>query len=160
VNSLPAKGLARVLSEAALVGCALSVLVHLIALLGFHSKALLSFQLGLFLGLVPMAIPTFLAQERLLSKLSFLDRVRKSHVAWKVIVAKTPRWLRRTFATLGCYAMASFVVFLFRNFSTKIPSDHDELWIMSVYAAAFYSAYAAILTSYVESERPLRLDEI
>ena len=160
MKSLPAKGVARALAAVSIAGCALSISVQVIALLGFHSKALLNFQIGLFLGMFPLAIPTFLAQERLLPRLPFLDRVRRSHVAWNVLLAKTPEWLRRTFTALGYYAMASFVVFLFKNFSTKIPSEHDELWILSAYAAAFYSAFAAILMSYARSERPLRLDEI
>ena len=161
MKSLPAKGVARALTAVSIAGCALSILVHVIALLGFHSKALLNFQIGLFLGMVPLAaIPASLAWERLLPRLSFLDRVRRSHVAQKALLAKTPEWLRRTFTALGYYAMASFVVFLFKNFSTKIPSQRDELWILSAYAAVFYSAFAAILMSYARSDRPLRLDEI
>lgn len=160
VKSLPAKGLARALSAVALAGCALSILIHVSALLGFYSKAILNFQIGLFLSMVPMGIPTFLAHERLLPKLSFRDRVKKSWVVWQVPIAKAPDWLRKMFTALGYYAMASFVIFLLRNFPTKVPSDHDELWILSAYAAAFYSAFAAILMSYARSERPLRLDEI
>ena len=71
-----------------------------------------------------------------------------------------PGWLRRTYTALGYYAMALFAIFLFRNFSTKVPSDYDELWILSAYAAAFYSAIAAILMSYARSERQLRPDEL
>lgn len=160
MKSLPAKALARALSAVALVGCTLSVCIHLIALLGFQSRAILNVQLGLFVGIAPMGIPAFLAHERLLPKFSFLDRVRKSWEIWQASIANAPHWLRRMFTALGYYAMGLFVVFLWRNFSTKVPSDRDELWITSAYAATFYSAYATMLTSYARSERPLRRDEI
>ena len=148
------------MSSVALAGCALSVCVHLIALLGFNSKALLSFELGLFLVMFPIGIPACLAHERLLPKLSFLDRFRKSWVISQVSIAKAPKWLRKMYRALGCYAMALFAIFLYRNFSTKVPSDYEELWILSAYSAAFYSAFAAILMSYVRTERPLRSDEL
>ena len=164
MNGLPAKGLARALSAVALAGCALSICIHLIALLGFYYKAILNFQLALMFGIFPLAIPVVLAQERLLSELSFRDRMfgRKLgyNVTWKILLVKTPEWLRRTVTALMYYTIASFVVFLFKNFSTKVASGHDELWIVSAYGAFFYSAFAAILMSYARSERPLRPDEI
>ena len=82
------------------------------------------------------------------------------NVTWKILLVKTPEWLRRTVTALMYYTIASFVVFLFKNFSTKVASGHDELWIVSAYGAFFYSAFAAILMSYARSERPLRPDEI
>ena len=159
-NSLPAKGLARALAAVSIAGCALSVCVHLIVLLGFHSKAILSFQVGLFLGIFPLGIPAFLAQERLLARWSFRERVGNSWATQKALLAKAPERLRWTFFALGYYAMAAFVVFLCRNFSTKVPSERDELWILSAYAAAFYSGFATMLMSYARSERPLRPEEI
>jgi hypothetical protein len=165
VNSLPAKGTARVLSEVALVGCALSVLVHVIALLGFYSRAILYFQLGLVSGIFLMSIPALLAQERLLSEFSSRDRFRmfdprySRKVRLKILLANTPKWLRQTFNALLCYFVAFFVMFVYRTFPNK-GSELDEVLQFSAGTAVFYSGIAAILTSYAASERPLRTDEI
>jgi hypothetical protein len=160
MSSLPLKGLARTLSVIALAGLALSISVHLLALLGFHSKAILKFQIGLFLGIFPMFILAYLAQERLLSELSLRERWGNHKLIWKILFANTPEWLRRTVTALMYYALASFALFLGRNYSTKVAGEWDELWILSVYAAAFYSSIAAILMSYARTERPLRRYEI
>jgi hypothetical protein len=165
VSSLPAKGVARALSGVDLVGCALSASVHLVALLGFHSKAILNFQIGLFLGIFLMFVPAFLAQERLLSKFSSRDRFRmfdprfSRKVRLKIIFVNTPRWLRRTVNALLCYYLAFFAVFAYRTFPNK-ATELDEILLFSAGTAVFYCGFAAILTSYVASERPLRPDEI
>jgi hypothetical protein len=158
-NSLPAKGLARALSVVALAGCALSLCINLIALLGFHSKAILNFQIDMVLGIFPMAIPTVLAQERLLSELFFLDRVRKSRVAWRFLLAKAPEWMRSLYRSLSWYTVAVFVVFAWRNGGAKSSSQLDELWYMSAFVAAAYSAEAALLMSYGRCEHPIRFGD-
>jgi hypothetical protein len=165
VKSLPAKGFARALSAVALAACAMSVCVHLIALLGSHSKALLYFQLGLSFAIFGMFFPAYLAQERLLSEFSSRDRFRmfdprfSRKVRLKIIFANTPRWLRQTLNGIGFYYLVFFAVFVYRTFPSK-ASDNDEILLLSVNAAAFYCAFAATLTSYARSERPLRPDEI
>jgi hypothetical protein len=143
----------------------MSVCVHLIALLGFHSKALSTFQFGLFFGVFLMAVPALFAQERLLSKFSSRDRFRmfdprfSRKVRLKIIFAKTPRWLRRTFSALLCYYLVFFAVFAYRTFPNK-ASELDEILLFSAGTAVFYCGFAALLTSYAASERPLRPDEI
>lgn len=80
-------------------------------------------------------------------------------VRLKIIFAKTPRWLRQTLNGIGFYYLVFFAVFVYRTFPNK-ASENDEILLLSVNAAAFYCAFAAILTSYAGSERPLRSDEI
>jgi hypothetical protein len=165
VNSLPAKGAARVLSAVSIAACALSVCVHLIALLGFHSKSILNFQLGLFFGVFIMFWPAYLAQERLLSQISFKDRFRMfdprfSHkMRSKIILVNTPTWLRQVCYGILCYFFIFFAVFAYRTFPNK-ASELDEILLFSGCAAGFYSGYAAILASYARTERLLRPDEI
>ena len=148
-----------------MAACAMSVCVHLIALLGFHSKALLNFQLGLFVGVFVLFVPSYLAQERLLSEFSSRDRFRmfdprfSSKVRLKIIFANTPRWLRQTVNALLIYYLAFFAVFAYRTFPNK-ASMLDEILLFSSGTAVFYCAYAAMLTSYAGTERPLRPDEI
>ena len=131
----------------------------MIALLGFHPKAILNFQLGLFLGIFPMFIPAYLAQERLLSELSRLDRL--SYVVHRrIILANAPAWLQKMYKMLGYYFFAFFAVFAYRTFPNKATTELDEVLLLSVGAALFYSGFAANLTSYAGTEHPLRLDEI
>lgn len=49
-KELPLQGFARALGKLALVGCALSLLIHAIALLGFHPVGLVRIEHGLFFG--------------------------------------------------------------------------------------------------------------
>jgi len=148
-----------------LAGCALSVCVHLIALLGSHSQALLNFQLGLFVGVFVLFVPAYLAQERLLSEFSSRDRFRmfdprfSSKVRLKILLGNTPKWLRQTCNALLYYYLVFFVIFAYRNFPNK-ASMLDAIPLFSSGTAVFYCAFAAILTSYAGSERPLRPDEI
>jgi hypothetical protein len=166
VKSLPAQGFARVLSNVGLAGCALSVLVHLITLLGFYSKAILNFQLGLFLAIFPMSLPVFFAQARLMSGLPPRDRVRlfdpkhNSRIREKIILGNTPAWLRKLFSALLYYFIIFFVVFAYRNISNKTTSEPVEVQMFSIGAGVFYSAIAALLTSYARTDHPLTLVEI
>lgn len=165
-NPLPGKGVARLLSKVALVGCALSVLVHLITLLGFSSKAILNFQIGLVLAIFPVSIPVLFAQARLMSGLSPRDRVRlfdpkhNSRIREKVILANTPAWLRKLFSALLYYFIIFFVVFTYRTFPSKTTSELVEVQMFSACAAGFYSGIAALLTSYAGTDHPLTLNEI
>jgi|ERR1700687_4907121 len=163
-NPLPAKGFARALSKVALVLCALSMLVHAIALLGFHTKAIFNFQMGLFFSIFPMSLPVLFATRRLQSELTARNRFwmfnpRFSFKAQKMTLAKTPTWLLRTQKALLFYCLAFFVVFAYRTFPNK-ATELDEVQLFSIVVAGFYSGFAAILTSYARSERPLTLDEI
>ncbi|HYL59389.1 MAG TPA: hypothetical protein VEU51_10995 [Candidatus Acidoferrales bacterium] len=144
----------------AFAGCGLSLSVHAITLLGFHSKALLDLQLGLFLGVFPVFLAAVLAQQRLLSEFSQLDRFKLGNKMWRVIVARTPKWLRTLSYVLMGYALALFAVFAYLNFRNESASELDEIRLMSAYSAAFYTAAAMVLVSYVESEHPLGRDEI
>ena len=162
-NPLPAKGFARVLSKVALVCCALSVLVHVIAL-GFYSKALLNFQGGLFLAIFPMFLPALFATQRLQSELYAHNRFwmfnpRFSSKVQKMTLANAPTWLLRTLKGIFIYYIAFFVLFAYRTFPNK-DTNLDEVQMLSAGAAVFYAAIAAILTSYAGTDHPLRLDEI
>src|SRR5713101_4434776 len=111
-NPLPARGFARVLSKVALVGCALSVSVHLVTLLGFHSKAFFNFVMDLFLGIFPMSLPALFATQRLQSELTarkpfWMFDPRFSSKVRKMTPANAPEWLRRLFSALLYY----FLVF-------------------------------------------------
>jgi hypothetical protein len=165
VKSLPAKGVARALTAVALAGCSLSVCVHLIALLGSHSKALLKFQLGLFVGVFVLFVPAYLAQKRLLSEFSSRDRFRmfdprfSNKVRLKILLVNTPKWLRQTFNAISYYYLVFFVIFAYRTFPNK-AGKLDEILLFSSVTAAAYCAFAAVLTSYARTERPLRPDEI
>jgi len=162
-NPLPAKGFARVLSKVALVCCALSVLVHVIAL-GFYSKALLNFQIGLFLAIFPMFLPVLFASRRLQSELYAHSRFwmfnpRLSSKVQKMTLANAPTWLLRALYALFIYYFAFFVLFAYRTFPNK-ATNLDEVQVISAGAAVFYIAFAAVLTSYARTDHPLRLDEI
>jgi hypothetical protein len=149
----------------ALAACAMSVCIHLIALLGFHSKALLNFQLGLFLGVFVLFVPAYLAQQRLLSEFSSRDRFRmfdprfSSKVRLKILLANTPKWLRQTCNALLYYYIVFFVIFAYQTFPNK-ASMLDEILLFSSGTAVFYCAFAAILSSYARTEYPLKPAEI
>jgi len=166
MKTLPAKGVARAVSVVAMGGCALSLSVLTLALLGFHSKTLLNFQIALFVGVFPVFFLAVLAQERLLSEFSFRDRVRMNNpefglkVIRKVLVAHAPKWLWVTSIALLVNALAQFAVFAYATFPAKSASKADELRLFSAYAAAFYSAAAMILLSYAGTELPMRPDEL
>jgi hypothetical protein len=149
-----------VLIAVSYAGCGLSLSVNAITLLGFHSKALMDLQVGLFLAVFPVCLPAVLAQHRLLSEFSQLDRLRLGNKLWRVIEARAPKWLPRLSSVLMGYALALFAVFAYLNFSNQSASELDEIRLLSAYAAAFYAAAAMLLASYVESEHPLVRDEI
>ena len=159
-NSLPARGLARALGAVALLECALSVSVHLIALLGFHSKGILNFQIGLTFGIFAMFIPTYLAQWLLLSEFpsSMFDSRFNGAAKLKIILACNPNWLRQTDYALLYYFFAFFAVFAYRTFPNH-AGRLDEILLFSAGAAGFYCAEAAMLMSYGRSEHPLRFGD-
>ena len=165
-NPLPAKGFARLLSKVALVGCALSVSVHLITLLGFCSKAIFNFQIGLVLAIFPMSLPVLFAQARLMSALTPRDRVRlfdpkhNTRIREKIILANTPAWLRKLLSALLYYFIVFFVVFTYRNFPNKTTPELVEVQMFSIGAGVFYSGIAALLTSYSGTDHPLTFEEI
>jgi hypothetical protein len=160
VNTLPAKGLARALSAVALAGCALSVAVHLIALLGFHSKALLNLQVSLFFGVFLMFVPAVLAERLLFSEFpsSMFDSRFNGAAKLKIILACNPKWLRQTYYALLYYFFAFFAVFAYRTFPNH-AGQLDEILLFSAGAAGFYCAEAAMLMSYARSEHPLRFGD-
>jgi hypothetical protein len=159
-NSLPARGLARALSVVALVGCALSISVHLIALLGFHSEGILNFQIGLLFGIFAMFIPTYLAQESLFSEFpsSVLDSRFNRGAKLKIMLASNPKWVGPTYYALLYYFFAFFAVFAYRTFP-KHAGQLDEILLSSALAAGFYFAEAAMLMAYGLSEHPIRFGD-
>ena len=161
VKSLPAKGLARALSAVALSACALTILTQMIELAGFHSKAIMHLQLGLYLACVATLIPSTLARRRLLPELSFYDRVMRFQGIQHLTQARAPKWLRQLNAALAYYWMGSFVIFLCLEL-LRGPSQR-ELWHnawVSSFVVMGYSTVATVLMSYARSERPFRAGEI
>jgi hypothetical protein len=160
VNSLPATRLARALSVVALVGCALSVFVHLIALLGFHSKGILNFQIGLSFGIFAVFIPAFLAERLLFSEFpsSMFDSRFNGSARLKIILENNPKCLGQTYYALLYYFFAFFAVFAYRTFPNH-AGQLDEILLFSAGAAGFYCAEAAILLSYGRSLHPQRFGD-
>ena len=153
---------ARALSSLALAGCALSLCVHFLSLAGFYSQLIFKVQMCLFVGVFPLGVITILAQESLLSEFSTFKRIftfRLARASRAAMLAGTPVWLRNAADALTAYAVSLFVLFVIRNFP-NMGTKLDELRLFSAYPAAFYAAFAAILTSYANTERPLRPDEI
>jgi hypothetical protein len=157
VKSLPAKGLARALSAVSLAGCALSALVHAIALLGFHSKPILNFQLSLVFGIFPMGMAAILAERILFSEFpsSMFDPRFNGSAKLKIILAENPKWLAQTYYALLYYFFAFFAVLAYRTFPNH-AGHLDEILLFSAGAAFFYCGAAAILRSYGRNEHPLR----
>jgi len=77
----------------------------------------------------------------------------------KMTPANAPEWLRRLFSALLYYFLVFFVVFTYRTFPNK-ATELDEVQMFSIGAGVFYSAIAALLTSYAGTDHPLTLDEI
>jgi hypothetical protein len=166
VKTLPAQGLARAVSVLAMTGCAISLAIHLLALLGFSSRAVMTFQVALSVGVIAMYIPAVIAWNRLASGSPPGERLRAfnprftARVLWKLIGGSAPPWVRVTSRGLAYYAMAAFAVFAFELYRAKQASDIAELRMLSIYAAAFYSVSAMILQSYARSDRIFGPDEL
>ena len=162
VKSLPAKGLARALSAVALSACALTILTQMIELSGFHSKAIMHLQMGLWLGIAASYVPYTITRRRLLPKLSFYERVMRFRGIQYLTQARAPKWLRQLNAALAYYWMGSFVVFFCLELLSKGLSQ-SELWHnawVSSFVVMGYSTVATVLMSYARSERPFRADEV
>jgi len=135
-------------------------------LLGFYSKGIFNLQMSLFVAIFPISLPVLFAQSRLMSGLSPGDRYRlfdrkfNSRIREKIILANTPEWLRKLFSALLYYFIIFFVVFTYRTFPNKTTSALVEVQMFSACAAGFYSAIAALLTSYAGTHHPPTLDEI
>jgi len=122
LKTLPWKRLARFLSKVAIAGCALSLVLHAYALLGFYSASTMKLVLYLFIGTFSVLIPALSWQHLLLSEFSaFRDVVFgmvlpkfPSHVLSKCVLAKAPRWLRGSSTLLMVYAMGLFVFYLYK----------------------------------------------
>jgi hypothetical protein len=167
MTSLPGKSLARAVSTVAIAGCALSLSVHVLALIGVYSKSILNFEIGLFTGVFPVFLLAVLAQERLLTKFTFQDRMIRMldpkfghKVVSRLLLGQSPKWLRTVFIALFVNALAQFAIFAYQTFPSGTASQSTELRILSAYAAAFYSAAATILASYARTERVLGPDEL
>lgn len=167
MTTLPAKGIASGASAIATAGCALSLSVHLLALFGVYSNLILNFGMYLVVGVFPVFFLAVLAQEGLLSKFSFRDRMLRmfnpkfAHkVIWRLLLGMAPKWLRAISIALFVNAMVQFAIFAYQIFPSNSSSQLGELRLLSAYAAAFYSAAATILSSYARTERPLRPYEL
>ena len=162
MKSLPAKGFASALSALALAACALTILTQMIELAGFHSKAIMHLQMGLWLGIAASYVPYTITRRRLLPELSFYERVMRFQGIQHLTQARAPKWLRQLNAALAYYWMGSFVVFFCLELLSKGPSQ-SELWHdawVSSWLVVGYSTVATVLMSYARSERPFRADEI
>jgi hypothetical protein len=167
MNTLPGKSVARGVSTIAIAGCALSLSVHVLALIGVYSKSIVNFGRGLFIGVFPVFFLAVLAQERLLSKFTFRDRMFRmfnpkfAHkVTWKLLLGQAPKWLRAVLMVLFVNALAQFALFAYQIVRSGSPSQSAQLRIDSAYAAVFYAAAATILGSYARTERALGPDEL
>jgi hypothetical protein len=151
------KAAARGLSTLSLVGCGLSLCIHLLSLAGFYSKFVFNFQMALFFGVFPIGLVVVLAQESLLWNVSQYDRAFRPHKMIAAVFAGCPSWLKNGSYGLGAYAIALFV---FLGALSNMDDKLNELRLFSAYPAAFYAAFAGILISYANTERSLSPDEI
>ena len=164
MTPLPARSFAPGVALLAMVGSALSLLIHSLTLLGFYSKAILNFETYLFIGLFPTLIMAGLAYNRLLSEfpLSYRTRMYNPRFSLKVmrkLTSNAPRWLRALSLSLLLYApIRSLLSGGF--FQERAVSDALGLSVFSAYVAGFLSLAATILISYAGFERPLRADEL
>jgi len=134
----------------------------MIELAGFHSKAIMDLQTGLYLGMAATCIPDALARRRLLPKISFYQRVMKAQGTEYLIRARAPKWLRQLSAALVYYGLGSILVFSCLELLSRVQSQR-ELWqtaAASGFAVFGYSIVATTLISYARSERPFTADEI
>lgn len=159
MRTLPAQGAAQIVSVIAMAGCAMSLFVHALVLLGFYTAAIFRLQLPLFLGGFAMLIVACLAQEALLSQFTFAQRMRGRSVM-RALTANAPTWLRYASYAILAYALALFLVFSCGTFLNKPVTESDELRIFTAYTAAFYAGAAMILMSYSRTDHPLRPDEL
>ena len=162
MKSLPAKGLARALGAVLLAAGALTAFSQIIELVGFHSKAIMHLQTGLYVGVVATIIPYALARRRLLPEMTFYQRVMKARGIQYLTQARAPKWLRQLNAAVGFYWLGSFVVFFCLELLSREPSQR-ELWDnarVSSLAVLGSSVIATTLISYARSERPFTADEI
>ena len=166
MNILPGKSFARGISAVAVTGCVLSLSVHLLALAGASSKSLLKLALGLLVGVFPIFFLAVLAQERLLSKFTFRDRMIRmlnpkfARRVQRFIKSRAPKWLQGMFLALLVNALVQLLLFAFQAVSPDPPSQAVQLRLVSAYAAAFYAGAAMVLASYANTERTLAADEI
>jgi len=135
------------------LGLALSVAVHLAALLGLHVP---SEALNLHLGLFVVWIPTILLSN-------FTRHGFRRHYGWKDSLRGCPLWLQWMVYGLFAYAFANMLLMFFNGLAAetiaplRVFSGH---W-MAFYGAAFGVLYSTVhLTPSVQdlAEKPLPLN--
>lgn len=128
-----------------LVGLVLSLWVHLGALAG-RKVAPESFFFMLHIGIFVVWLPAVLVAQRRIGSMQRRDM-------WKVLLARTPEWVRYMVYGFGTYAIVNFLIFIAHappNGSNGDPpavvwrgfSGH---W-MAFYAAAFAIFYSAAIS--------------
>jgi len=124
----------------AAVGLALSVLVHVSALLGWPDP-FESYVWGLHAGVFVVWPPAILVTQR-------YTRDFKQAEFWKAALRGCPRWMRTMmYACLG-YAIVNFGWFMFSDFSGGAPRATDnDVRAFSGHWMAFYSAALAVMYS-------------
>jgi hypothetical protein len=164
-GTLPAKALAHWIGVLAIAGSALSLSVHTFAALGLYSKAILGFEIYLFVVLFPILIIAGLAYNRLLAELSSTERMRIYNPIFSLKMARklsanAPAWLRIASLSLFLYAAVRSLLSGFLFSSESVVADAKGLCVFSAYVAAFLALAATILISYAGTENSLTADEL
>lgn len=121
-----------------MAGCALSLSIHILALIGVYSKSILNFATSLLVGVLPVFFLAVLAQERLLFKFTFRDRMfrmfnpRFAHkVTSRLLLGQAPKWLRVVLITLFVNAFAQFALFAYQTFPSGSLGQSAELRMLA-----------------------------
>jgi len=130
----------------AAIGCVLSLIVHITALLGMN---LISDRNFIFLlaGSALTYVPAF-------STAQWTTRDFKQREMWKAALRGCPRCMRVMVNVLGFYAVASFFLFAALSSRRSQPGGAigPQMWWMSTYGMAFYWTSFALLHSALSSK--------
>ncbi|MBE3603841.1 hypothetical protein IMX07_09415 [bacterium] len=165
MKRLPLRGFARALARVAEIGLTLSVIAHLMTLLGWRGNAMATFEIGLFAGAVLVFAPAVIAQEILVWELSTIDRFRafKPVIGRKIrnatIFFANPRWLRIVVYGIFGYAVAIAALTSYLGVRNSI-NLRDILLPISILPAVFYGAAMLILRAYSLREYRVSREEI
>lgn len=165
MKRLPLRGFARALARIAEIGMALSVIAHLMTLLGWRGHAMAASEIGLFAGAALVFVPAVIAQEILVWELSTVDRFRAFNpgIGRKfrnvTIFFANPRWLRVAVYGIFGYAVAIAALTSYRGVRNVI-NLRDILPPISILPAVFYGAAMLILRAYSLREYRLSREEI
>ncbi len=153
MKRLPFRGFARALARIAEIGLALSIVVHVMTLLGWRGQTMIALEIGLFAGAFGVFVPAVIAQEILVRELSTFDRLRafNPEIGRKIrnatIFFANPRWLCIVAYGIFGYAIAIAAVTSYLSFKTSLSLFRIFLPI-SILPAVFYGAATLILRAY------------